>query len=250
MRSMQACWPRIVLALVLTLSSENVLAQDPIPEMWESWGKPLADKLERFLPGPMSGLIESTLWDEWETRRPVDFFNCSNEGCQRFLPVLVSTGWRMADPVLVQQVEAAKKQLQEELEEPTWKEAENRLTALQAMARRLVQSVEANQTPDHRFGPEAKQIGTLKGYPLYRFAVSDEPYGATSEQVVLWVYLGPAGFKNPMEPNNEKVRTELKCLLVGAEIRSTPEAVKADEALAKQMLEKVDYAGLAKLIQP
>lgn len=204
MRSMQACWPRIVLALVLTLSSENVLAQDPIPEMWESWGKPLADKLERFLPGPMSGLIESTLWDEWETRRPVDFFNCSNEGCQRFLPVLVSTGWRIADPVLVQQVEAAKKQLQEELEEPTWKD----------------------------------------------FAVSDEPYGATSEQVVLWVYLGPAGFKNPMEPNNEKVRTELKCLLVGAEIRSTPEAVKADEALAKQMLEKVDYAGLAKLIQP
>jgi hypothetical protein len=46
---------------------------------------------------------------------------------------------------------------------------------------------------------------------------------------------------------------KVKCILVRVEVSSDaphPETIKADESVVRQMLEKVDYDGLAKLLQP
>jgi hypothetical protein len=81
-----------------------------------------------------------------------------------------------------------------------------------------------------------KQLGTLKGYPLFR---------AGSQDVTLAVYVGPKGFRNP-PAGAAPQKMQMKCFLVEAQIPPG----ESYEALARQMLEKVDYDGLAKLIEP
>jgi hypothetical protein len=81
-----------------------------------------------------------------------------------------------------------------------------------------------------------KQIGALKGYPLFR---------GVQQDVFLAVYLGPKGFRNP-PAGAEPQKMQMKCFLVQAQFPPG----EGHEALARQMLEKVDYDGLAKLIEP
>ena len=79
-----------------------------------------------------------------------------------------------------------------------------------------------------------KQVGTLKGYPLFR----------ADSQVTLAVYVGPKGFRNP-PAGAQPQKMQMKCFLVVAQIPAG-----GSEALARQMLEKIDYDGLAKLVEP
>ena len=58
-------------------------------------------------------------------------------------------------------------------------------------------------------------------------------------------YMGPKGFRNP-PAGTEPQKMRMKCFLVEAQI---PPGERY-EGLARQMLEKVDYEGLAKLIEP
>lgn len=64
------------------------------------------------------------------------------------------------------------------------------------------------------------------------------------------MYIGPRGFKNPDLLAGQKPKTEVKCILVVVQLYSSHASLNADEALAMQMIERIDYPGLAKLLSP
>ncbi len=120
---------------------------------------------------------------------------------------------------------------------------------LQKRGRKLLVSILANSTPYDEIGPTAKPVSSLAGYPLYQ-ANARASGQAPPEFISLAVYLGPPGFRNSTARNPE---LKVKCILVRVEVSSDaphPETIKADESVVRRMLEKVDYAGLAKLVQP
>ena len=140
-------------------------------------------------------------------------------------------------------VKEAQERLEKLTKDPTQKQpelfaaydrAEQRLRDLQAQGRKLSISIEASYPPLN--WPLLKQVGMLKGYPLFR---------GVQQDVLLAVYLGPKGFRNP-PAGAEPQKMQMKCFLVEAQI---PQG-EGHEALARQMLEKIDYDGLAKLIEP
>jgi hypothetical protein len=112
--------------------------------------------------------------------------------------------------------------------------AEQRLRDLQGQGRKLILEMQASYPPLN--WALLKQIGTLKGYPLFR---------GVQQDVFLAVYVGPKGFRNP-PVGKEQQKRQMKCFLAQAQF---PPGEKY-EALARQMLEKIDYDGLAKLVEP
>lgn len=129
------------------------------------------------------------------------------------------------------------------------KELDDRVGKLEKRSRKLRVSILANSTPDAEIGPTAKPGGSLAGRPLYQANASASGY-APPEFISMAVYLGPPGFRNSTARSPE---LKVKCILVRVEVSSDaphPETIKADEDVARRMLEKVDYAGLAKLLQP
>jgi hypothetical protein len=112
--------------------------------------------------------------------------------------------------------------------------AEQRLRDLQGQGRKLILEMQASYPPLN--WALLKQIGTLKGYPLFR---------GVQQDVFLAVYVGPKGFRNP-PVGKEAQKRQMKCFLAQAQF---PPGEKY-EALARQMLEKIDYDGLAKLVEP
>jgi hypothetical protein len=92
--------------------------------------------------------------------------------------------------------------------------------------------------------------GTLAGRPLYREEKIDR---LTSDRVLntvgLAIFLGPPGYQNPPVKLGQS-ELAVKCIFVWAWIESRSDTVKADEAIARRILEKVDYKGLSKLIEP
>ncbi len=129
------------------------------------------------------------------------------------------------------------------------KELDERVRTLQRGARSLHFRIVANAPPYHRIASAAERIGWLAGHPLYRANSTATGYRA-AEFVNLAVYLGPPGFDMP---SASKPELKIKCILVYVEVASSaphPDTIKADEAVARQMLEKVDYAGLVRLMEP
>lgn len=113
-------------------------------------------------------------------------------------------------------------------------EAEQRVRDLEAQGRKLSLSIQASYPPLN--WPLLRQIGAMKGYPLFR---------GVSQDVLLAVYVGPKGFRNP-PAGAEPQKMRMKCFLVEAQV---PQGERY-EALARQMLEEIDYDGLAKLLEP
>jgi hypothetical protein len=128
------------------------------------------------------------------------------------------------------------------------KELDDRVSTLQQRARRLQLSILANYTLDW-IGPQATPVGSLAGHPLYH-ANARASGDAPLEFISMAVYLGSPGFRNPSARSPE---LKVKCILVRVDVSSSaphPETTKADEAVARQMLATVDYAGLEKLLSP
>jgi len=136
--------------------------------------------------------------------------------------------------------------------------------------RRSVQfEIVTNRTPSatvSTIGPFCcfahKQIGTIAGHTLYRDDRSTTQAmrgggrlrcsgpGSTSPCLLyLAVLVGPPVFQNPLV-DDDKTEPTVKCVVVLANIESRPDTLQTDEAAVRKVLEKVDYDGLAKLIEP
>jgi len=111
---------------------------------------------------------------------------------------------------------------------------EKELRDVEAKGLKLTMDIQASYPPLN--WSLLKEVGSIKGYPIYR---------GVSQDVFLAVYVGPKGFRNP-PAGKEPQKMQMKCFLVQAQF--TPGAKY--ESLARQMLEKIDYDGLAKLIEP
>jgi hypothetical protein len=90
--------------------------------------------------------------------------------------------------------------------------------------------------------------GTLKGRPFYRYTQTRTRNPLLPEHVYLAVLVGPENFKNALQGGT--LRADLKTIWVSVSIESTPQSIIADEAIARQLLETVDYDGLARLLTP
>ncbi|HKW62805.1 MAG TPA: hypothetical protein VJN89_09695 [Candidatus Acidoferrum sp.] len=125
------------------------------------------------------------------------------------------------------------------------KEMDNRIRNLKGSAHSLEIYIEANATAANTLDPSAQPSGTVHGHPLYRVVWPGPVKPLT--WVNLAVYVGPPGFQNPDTGGSKSV---LKCVLVWLRVTSRPDNLKSDEALARRVLEAIDYEGLAKLIEP
>jgi hypothetical protein len=156
---------------------------------------------------------------------------------------LAKAGQRKESQALMEKIKAADGPY-----EAKKKELDDRVGKLQERGRKLLVSILANGTPYDEIGPTANPSGSLAGYPLYQ-ANARASGNAPPEIISMAVYLGPPGFRIQSAKNPE---LKVKCILVRVKVWSDaphPETIKADEDVARQMLEKVDYAGLAKLLQ-
>lgn len=235
------------------LGAPPLLAQDVTKETWEAWGKPLAERLRAFVPAPPPGLADSL---PWESPRPVDIgpMSCLEGGCASYFWVQVDKTWFRYDAAMVAEVVETKRRYdalfarisrqtsQSELQQIT-REAEplhQRMNELKRKLGGIGFTIAANETPE-LLG--VRPAGTIKGYPFYR---GDQRFA---------VYVGPAGFTNPLL-RPPAYRREVKCILVHALVPSEQSPAgeiivsPAEERLARQLLERVDYAGLAKLLTP
>jgi len=125
------------------------------------------------------------------------------------------------------------------------KEADDRIRNLKGSARSLEIYIEANATAANTLDPSAQTSGTIHAHPLYRIVWPGPVKPLT--WINLAVYVGPPGFQNPNTGGSKEV---LKCALVWVRVTTRPDTLKSDEALARKVLEALDYDGLAKLIQP
>jgi len=260
-------------------------ASDPL----EQWIFANGQKLAELMPQPVSGLVDHLPWESVDNYLPHfesyvhhQYFGFSVERIwgiddpQLFQQVmqaqqrLSETKKKIESPQIVQNVQAGakaqqeanarylkqyealrsqgkQKEAQEVLEkrakDPIFqpppefaenKQREEELRDLEGNGRKLILDIQASYPPVN--WPALKQVGTLKGHPLFR---------AGSGDIVLGVYVGPTGFRN-LPAGKEPQKMQMKCFLVQAQF---PQGDK-NEAIARQMLEKVDYERLAKLIEP
>ncbi|MFZ0819400.1 MAG: hypothetical protein WAM91_04980, partial [Candidatus Acidiferrales bacterium] len=92
--------------------------------------------------------------------------------------------------------------------------------------------------------------GILAGRPLYREQKIEKLTPDHELATVgLAIFLGPPAYQNPPVSLSER-QLKVKCIFVWAWIQSRPDKVQADEAIVRKILEKMDYAGLSKLIEP
>lgn len=130
-----------------------------------------------------------------------------------------------------------------------FKEREDLLTGHR---RQVSFRIYTNRTPSTTaFAYPAKPMGTLAGHPFYRQDGGTIRMGGDRvESIVnLAVFLGPSGFQNP-HANLVDRQLSVKCIVVWAWIESRPDTIQADEATARKVLEKIDYDGLSKMIEP
>jgi len=163
---------------------------------------------------------------------------------QAQLQALLKSGQQKDAQALIAQMKAADTAYQSHKSQ-----LDARLSKLQAGVRQLNVSIVANSTPYDQMGPKAQPAGSLGGHPLYHppaRASGDVP----PEFVGLFVYLGPPGLRIATA---KTAQLKVKCILVRVDVFSRaphPETIQADSTVARQMLDRVDYASLAKYLSP
>ena len=131
------------------------------------------------------------------------------------------------------------------------KELDDRIRKLQERGRRLQIEIHGNESLAdtlYRTGTQRQPSGTIKGHTIYR--ATDPHAGAGGGPAVyLAVYLGPEGFRNPAV-EVPSLAAGPKCISVMVQLWTRADTLQADEAVARKMLEAIDYDSLAKLIEP
>jgi len=130
-------------------------------------------------------------------------------------------------------------------------ELDERIRTLQSRGRTVRIQIHGNESladAMYRTRQPRQASGSIKGHTVYR--ATDKGLGTPgAPDVSLAVYLGPEGFSNPPV----KVPSEAagpKCITVMVWLHTRSDTLQADEAVARKMLESIDYDGLAKLIVP
>jgi hypothetical protein len=131
------------------------------------------------------------------------------------------------------------------------KELDDRITNLQSRGRTLRIEIHGNESLDatlYRTRKQRQPSGNIKGHTVYR---ATDPHGGAggAPAVFLAIYLGPEGFSNPAV-EVPSLAAGPKCISVMAWLQPRADTLQADEAVARKMLEAIDYDGLAKLIEP
>jgi hypothetical protein len=131
------------------------------------------------------------------------------------------------------------------------KELDDRIRKLRERGRTLRIEIHGNEsladTP-YRTSMQRQPSVTIKGHTVYRAA--DKTLGTPdAPEVFLAVYLGPEGFRNPAV-DVPSLAAGPKCISVMVILQARADTLRADEAVARKMLEAIDYDGLAKLIEP
>jgi hypothetical protein len=201
----------------------------------QQWGETITGKMAQFLPQPVPGLaghepagsesneVEKTWGDATQN--------------WKYLHPRAEQAWWFDDPDLAQKWAAAK----------TADEAR----PLQGRERSLRIEIHGNESLDatlYRTRKQRQPSGTIKGHTVYR--ATDKTLGTPDAPAVfLAIYLGPEGFSNPAV-EVPSLAAGPKCITVMAWLQPRADTLQADEAMARKMLEAIDYDGLAKLIEP
>ncbi|HYE87690.1 MAG TPA: hypothetical protein VEA16_15110 [Vicinamibacterales bacterium] len=224
-----------------------------------AWVDPLATQLLAALPEPIEGLAAFAPWD-YEFSDPPNW-GCPL-GCTELTQIHVQKTYVVHEPELAtradavaakalanatrivshpsdQRLYAAQEKL--ELEEETLRKSVRRLTA------DIRLNGEAPVSRGMERGPT--KSGTVSGYQVYRFSFTDSSYEPTPAGVRLAIMIGPENFKNARVRDNSTMRTEARTAVISVGVQSRAATVAADEAIARRLLERVDIAAIAKLLQ-
>ncbi|HMK84537.1 MAG TPA: OmpH family outer membrane protein [Steroidobacteraceae bacterium] len=104
--------------------------------------------------------------------------------------------------------------------------------------------IDTNRTPVSTTGRHAQPAGTLAGHPLF---VEHPNYGSGRVWVNLGVLVGPPDLEVSQPPSTPWA---VKAITLWADLVTHEDTRAADEARVRQVLESVDYQGLARLITP
>jgi hypothetical protein len=248
--------------LVLLCSAPIDQARTPAEHQarLEEWVGPLAEKLLATLPEPIDGLAAFAPWDYDFTEPPN--WGCPM-GCTQLTQVLVSKSYVVYEADLPARVEAAAAKalanatrIVQNPSDTTLMAAQNALDEdqerLMKSVRRITVEIHINGDASLRRGVERAPTaaGAVAGYPVKRFAFSDESYEPTPEGVRLSFLIGPEAFRNARVKDNSEMKTEARTAVVSVSLTSRASTVKADEALARKLLERINVAVLAKLLTP
>ena len=240
---------RSILLRLFLLTCVPTLVGAQLPPQWTVGVVP-------FFPDSVAGLSDQA--PQWEPGTPKAIawsqYSCGAvmETCLTYPYATLTRTYYVPDSALAHQVLALSTRLQGfmdrmskgQMPSPAEIAEMNGLGRTQDSLKRLARRVALSISPNlNRTTPQPGETasGSLQGHTLYTRA-----YPEGRDQVELTVYVGPAGFSNGPSPDGtaKTMRTEIKCFYVAAV------ADKRDVSLAQQLLQKVDYAGLAKLIQP
>ncbi|HXQ29002.1 MAG TPA: hypothetical protein VN848_07005 [Gemmatimonadales bacterium] len=217
-------------------------------------------QLAHFLPGPVAGLSDQPPpWQPsvpgtplWSWGPPGCSWNAGlGDHCVGYATSVVTLQYFVTDSGLVRQMVAVQPKLQaaqdrmmkgfQEGRMPTPEENAQvgQLTHLQDSLKRearfVTLSIKTNAAP-HVVAMGDSQVGSIQGRPLYWRA-------SGGVAATLSVFVAPTGFTLGPSPDG-KPHSEVKCVLVTADFR------QRDETLTRALLQSVNYAGLAGLVQP
>jgi hypothetical protein len=226
----------------------------------EEWVGPLAEQLQATLPEPIEGLAAFAPWD-YDFSEPANW-GCPM-GCTQLTQIHVQRSYVVHEPDLAARVEALAAKALANATRIVQNPADTRLMSAQnaledeqdrltKSVRRLTAEIHINSEGPARRGMEgaSTRAGTVGGYTVYRFAFHDESYEPTPAGVRLAIMIGPQGFKNPRVKDNSEMRTEARSAVISVGVISRAATVKADEALVRTLLERINVAEIEKLLKP
>jgi hypothetical protein len=224
------------------------------------WGEPLGERLLALVPEPADGLDQFAPWDYEFLEVPS--WGCPL-GCAMYTRLLVERPYVIAEPELASRLEAVEqKSLATAMKigsnpsdaklQASMRALEEEDGRLRKSVRRLTMELMVNGGPVIARGVEkgGTPAGTIAGYQVHRFAFNDAGYDPTPVGVRFAVLVGPPGFKNPAVPDVRSMKTDVKTVLVSVSLQTRAETAKADEVKARQLLERVDFAAIEKLLTP
>lgn len=248
----------VALGLVLAVPPPEQLARDQA--RLDGWAEPLAVALTALLPDPIDGLDEWAPWDDQFREPPA--WGCPL-GCTVYPQLVVQRPYVVAEPMLTRKVDAAAQKALLNATRIAADPVNARLQAaqqsledeeetLKRSVRRLTLTIRVNAGSAVPQGVEAPagDAGSVAGRRVARFTFSDETYAPTSAGVRLAVLVGDPRFQNAPARDVTGMTTEAMTALVSVAVQSRAETITADEALARQLLERVDFASLVKILRP